>query len=100
MAFSSIPRLAAISLTRSDAILYQYHTPKRMREQYLGPYIYPANLDFDRHGETLVSSEGCLKAIVEDTYFKELVEKDEAKVIGRVGYKDVWVQDRKAIHHR
>lgn len=74
-----------------------------MREEYLGASQGASILDFDGHGEILVETSDSLKALMEDPYYKEVVEPDEAKLIDKqsvrrtVGYEEVWVQDGKVV---
>ena len=74
-----------------------------MREQILGVRDDVDILDFDGHAEIVVPNEGCLKALVEDPYYKEVVEKDEFKLLDKasvtrtVGYEEVWVKDGEVV---
>ena len=74
-----------------------------MREQQFGPQEGLTAFDFDGHGEIVVPNEDCLKSMVNDPYFTDVVEKDEAKfldkesIVRRVGYEEVWVQDGQVV---
>ena len=74
-----------------------------MREQILGVRDDVDILDFDGHAEIVVPNEDCLKALVEDPYYKEVVEKDEFKLLDKasvtrtVGYEEVWVKDGEVV---
>ncbi|KAF9886601.1 hypothetical protein FE257_011241 [Aspergillus nanangensis] len=81
----------------------QYHTPPLMREQYFGGAEGVHTLDFDGHGEVLVEDPDTLKALIEDPYFKDVVEPDEERFIDKasrrrtVGYEEIWVRDGKVV---
>ena len=74
-----------------------------MREQVLGVRDDVNILDFDGHAEIVVPNEDCLKALVDDPYYKEVVEKDEFKLLDKasvtrtVGYEEVWVKDGEVV---
>ncbi|KAL9608108.1 MAG: hypothetical protein Q9167_007032 [Letrouitia subvulpina] len=82
----------------------QYHTPSQLREQYLGSQGLPTALDdFDGHAEFVVPDQNCMKAVVEDPFYKDVVVKDEAKflkresTVWRVGYEQVWIRDGQVV---
>lgn len=74
-----------------------------MREQVLGVGDDVNILDFDGHAEIVVPNEDCLKALVDDPYYKDVVEKDEFKLLDKasvtriVSYEEVWVKDGEVV---
>lgn len=74
-----------------------------MREQVLGVRDDVNVLDFDGHAEIVVPNKDCLKALVDDPYYKDVVEKDEFKLLDKasvtrtVSYEEVWVKDGEVV---